>query len=124
MLNSKFSRRLGGILLLFILMFSTSMSLKAELGNDGVVIKFNKDYKLKRSSNVVTVSGLDSQGDAVSYDFTEFSADVLLSVYRNMDLQLIIKKMSDKYHLSKTESRRKVKMTLNTLASWSIIIRN
>jgi len=87
-------------------------------------IRFNPEYKLKSYSGIVTVYIFDDNGDKVEYTFEEFNADVLLLVYRKLDLIDIIGRMADKYDLSEKDSRRKMKMTINRLELWDIVIRN
>ena len=90
----------------------------------GSHIRFNPEYKIKSKSGTVTVYTITEKGDKVEYVFNKFHADVVLLVYRKLDLAQITEIMSKKYALSEKESRRNVKMTLNTLELWDIVIRN
>ena len=90
----------------------------------GSNIRFNPEYKLKSNSGTVTVYTFTEKGDKVEYVFNKFHADVVLLVYRRLDLAKITEIMSKKYDMSEKECRRNVKMTLNTLELWDIVIRN
>ena len=106
---------------LVIFTFYSSVS----LGNtDKGSIRFNPEYRLKSYSGNVTVYTVTDKGDKIEYTFSAFNADVLLLVYRRLDLVQITDRLARKYGLSKKVSRRHVKMTLNTLELWDIIIRN
>ncbi len=99
-----------------------SCDLLASSGGGGV--HFNPEFKLKSYSGKVTVYTVTEQGKKVEYTFNEFHADVLLLVYRRLDLNQIIERMAEKYSLTKKVSRRCVKMTINTLELWDIVIRS
>jgi hypothetical protein len=110
-------------LFLFFSVSTYAVSL-SRTGTDAERIKFNREYKLKRTSGVVTVYKLSDEGDPVEYTLDEFSSDVVLLVYKNLPLQAIINNLGKKYHLSGSDSRRHVKMSLNTLEQWNIVIRD
>ncbi len=114
-------RFLYNLLIITILVFS-SFDVLCNTGEGS--IQFNPEYKLKSYSGVVTVYTFTEGGDKVEYIFNEFHADVLLLVYRRLDLVQIIERMSKKYGLSEKDCRRNVKMTINTLELWDIVIRN
>ncbi len=108
------------LIIAFFAFFSTNT-----LGNTGEgSIQFNPEYKIKSYSGIVTVYTLTEEGDKVEYIFDEFHADVILLIYRKLDLIQIIERMSKKYSLSEKDCRRNVKMTINTLELWDIVIRN
>lgn len=110
--------------LLFFLVVLSFSSLHISGNTGGNPVRFNPDYKLKSNSGVVTVYAVTEKGDKVEYVFNEFHADVILLIYRKLDLIQISERMAKKYGLSKKDSRRNVKMTLNTLELWDIVIRN
>ena len=106
------------VLVLFV--FSASAEAMGENKNG---LRFNSEYKLKKSSITVTVFYINEDGEKVEYSFGDFNADVLLYVYRRIDQKRIISALADKYGISETESRRKVKIALNRMEVWSIIER-
>ena len=85
--------------------------------------RVKEEYKLSRlpdgTVNLYTRSGVEEKQE---YVFTNFNADVLLLIYRRIDTYDIIKSMTKKYHLSKAEARRWVKMTINELKQWNLIV--
>ena len=86
--------------------------------------RFNSEYKLKRIPNgTVTVYRIGESGKKVEYVFKNFNADVILSVYRKLNLKQITAVLARKYYLSETESRRDVKRTINVLENWGIVSR-
>jgi hypothetical protein len=116
-------RIISRFLLTFFILFSVSGVLQTLSGNDG--IKFNPEYKLKRiSGTTVSVYTVDQKGEKQEYLITDFNADVLLLVYRHIDIEQITNNLTRKYHLKETDCRRQVKMTLNTLEEWDIILRS
>jgi hypothetical protein len=105
---------------LFLIIFAVD-----GIGNTGKSgIQFNPAYKLKSHSGIVTVYTFDEKGEKIEYSFHEFNADVLLLLYRRLELNDIVNRMSDKYGMSQKESRRNVKMTINRLELWDIVIRD
>ncbi len=95
------------------------------LGTGNEVIIFNRDYKLKRiSGTTVSVYQTGESGKKVEYTFNNFNADLLLLVYRNMAIDQIATSLTKKYKLDRTECRRQLKVSLNTLEEWDIISRS
>jgi hypothetical protein len=108
------------ILVVFLLTVPTIYSHTAE----NQVIRFNSHCKLKRiAPNKVFIYQKSNDGSQQEYLFNDFNADVLLLIYRNVSLCQITLNLSKKYHLDKTECRRQLKMSLNTLEEWEIIER-
>lgn len=87
------------------------------------LVRFNKEYKIKRTSRIVTVYKLSDEGDRIEYALDEFSSDVVLLVYRRISEQAIVNSLAKQYHISKQHSRRNVKMSLNILEEWNIVLR-
>jgi hypothetical protein len=105
------------------MLFSVSGTLHSVSGSDG--IKFNHEFKLKRiSGTTVSVSTIDENGEKQEYLISDFNADVLLLIYRNLNIQQITGNLSKKYHLKEKDCRRHVKMAINTLEEWDIIFRS
>lgn len=88
-------------------------------------ISINKNYKIKRTSDgTVRLYSYNEQGETEEeFVFTKFHADVLLLLYRKVAMKNIVKSMSEKYSLSEIDARRAVKITLNELESYDLIIR-
>jgi hypothetical protein len=115
-------RTVSRFLITMLLLFSVSGVFQTVSGNDNVT--FNPDFKLKRvSGTTVAVYAIDQKGKTQEYLFDDFNADVLLLVYRRIDIEQITNNLTKKYHLRETDCRRQVKMTLNTLEEWAIILR-
>ena len=118
--------RIARNFLFFVFAFSlfvatTSVS---QAMSDGEAYRVKENYRIKRSSDgIVSLYSLNDNGEKEEYVFTEFNADVLLLVYRRIDLNNIVSSMSKKYYMSKTEARRSVKITLNELENWDLIVR-
>jgi hypothetical protein len=87
-------------------------------------IKFNSEYKLKRVGSAVSVYQFSHDGDKEEYVFNDFNADLLLLLYRHIDLRQITSDLTKKYHMGETDCRRQLKMALNTFEEWDIILRN
>lgn len=104
-----------------VLLTTTSAS-SLEPSASGLV-RFNKEYKIKRSSRIVTVYKLSDDGDRIEYALDEFGSDLVLLVYRRISEQAIINSLAKQYHISKQESRRNVKVSLNILEEWDIVLR-
>ena len=97
-------------------------TMHASVLNESVKIK--DDIKIKRTSDGnVSLFVQNPSGEKEEYHFTDFNADVILLLYRGVDLDLIIKNLAKKYFLSKTDTRRYVKMTINTLEQWNLVRR-
>ena len=97
-----------------VLVLISTLSGLAYDGNVGQV-NFNSEFNLKKTSSSVMVFYTNEHGQKVEYTFESFNADVLLYIYRHIDQQRIISMLADKYHMSETESRRRVKMAINTI---------
>jgi hypothetical protein len=120
--SSRDSRNLCRSILLLCILIIIPGVLQSVSGNDN--IKFNHEFKLKRiSGETVSVYTINEKGQKQEYFIKDFNADVLLLVYRNIDVDHITENLSRKYHLRKIDCRRQVKMALNTLAEWDIILR-
>ncbi len=110
-------------IVIFSLLLFFSVSYSFATGNE--IVKFNSDYKLKRvSGTTVSVYQMNKVGEKVEYTFNDFNADVLLLLYRNVEIDQIASNLTKKYHLDKTDCRRHLKRALNTLEEWDIIVRN
>jgi hypothetical protein len=121
--NSFTAGRIIGRFLILMMLLSVSGLLQTVSANDE--IKFNPEYKLKRISGTsVSVFSVDQKGEKQEYLFKDFNADVLLLVYRKIDMQQITDNLTKKYHMRETDCRRQVKMVLNTLEEWDIILRS
>jgi hypothetical protein len=108
-------------LLVFFSLFAFTTGLFAS-GDD--VVRVKDDYRIKRTPDgTVSLYTVNPKGEKEEYVFTEFNADVLLLVYRKVDINNIVSSMAKKYYLSKTEARRSVKMTINELESRDLIVR-
>ena len=118
----KITRNLLFVVFAFSLLVTTSMAGLAHSDDEAYRVKEN--YRIKRTSDgVVSLYSLNDNGEKEEYVFKEFNADVLLLVYRRIGMNSIVKSMSKKYYMSKTEARRSVKMTLNELENWDLIVR-
>ncbi|MBN1951572.1 MAG: hypothetical protein JW801_10235 [Bacteroidales bacterium] len=107
-------------LIIFLLSGTTVFAL-----SDGRTYKLKDSYKIKRTADgTVCLFSKDNPTEAETFVFTDFNADVLLLVYRRIDLESMISSLSKKYYLSRTDARRSVKMALNELESWSLITRH
>ncbi len=117
----------GGILLRFILIIYILFWLSniTCFGSENESIKFNTDYKLKRvTPNTVSVYQITREGEKQEFIFKDFNADLLLLVYRHIEIEQIAINLTKKYHLDKTNCRRQLKIALNTFEDWEIIHRN
>lgn len=103
-------------LILFTSTFCNALSEKS-------VVRVNADYKIKRSANGDVILYSQKQDQAKEeFVFTEFNADVILLIYRKLDTNYIINSLSQKYHMSKTEARRQVKMTIYELENCDLVV--
>lgn len=94
----------------------------ASTENEPVTI--SNDIKIKRASgDTVCLIAHNDSGEFEEFFFTDFNADVVLMIYRKVDMEMLIKNLSKKYYLSKTDARRYVKMTINTLEQWGLVKR-
>jgi hypothetical protein len=90
------------------------------MGNEA--IKFNTEYKLKRvTPNTVSVYQTNQEGQKQEFLFKDFNADLLLLVYRRIEMEQIALSLTKKYHMDKAECRRQLKISLNTLEEWDIV---
>ena len=118
--SGKYFRNLTNFLIVFLL-FTMNCTLFAT-GND--IVRVNEDYRIKRTSDgTVSLYTVNPDGEREEYVFTEFNADVLLLIYRHVDISNIVNNMRKKYYLSKTEARRSVKKTINELEVWDLVVR-
>jgi hypothetical protein len=89
------------------------------------VIRLNPDCKVKRLSNgSVIISAKNMEGVEEKHEFTDFTADLLMAVYRKQKTEYILSSFSKKYYLSRDECRREIKHALNVLAEWNIVERD
>ena len=124
MISLKQRRGVISVAILFTLLFIIPLSIQASGLSGKGSIQFNPEYKLRSYSGFVKVYTITEKGDRVEYTFKDFNADVLLLVYRKLDMMQITERMAKKYNLSKKASRRNVKRTINTLELWDIVIRS
>lgn len=114
----------SGLFILLVLLF---VFLSADIAYSKSKIEtyqFNTEYKIKRIPNgTVSVYTLNDNGDKEEYLFQDFNADVVLSIYRKLNLEQITSVLARKYYLSETESRRDIKRTINVLEKWGIVSR-
>jgi hypothetical protein len=115
-------RSISRIILILGMLFSLSGLAQTVSASDAV--KFNPDFKLKRVSGTTVAVYTIHDGNKHEYVFADFNADVLLLLYRKVGIDLITDNLTKKYHLSEIDCRRQVKMALNTLAEWEIILRS
>ncbi len=109
-------------LLVLGLLLIPGISMNANFENE--TVKINKNIKIKRSSgDTVSLIAYSNFGEKEEFVFTDFNADVVLLLYRRVELNMIIKNLSKKYFLTKTDTRRYMKMTINTLEQWNLISR-
>jgi len=109
------------LLLLVISMVSFSLSASSF---DNTVVKLNPDYKLKRMNNGTVVMSALRNGEAISHEFSELYADLLLGAYRKQRLGYIMENLTKKYYFSDEECRREIKHALNVLSDWDIVLRD
>jgi hypothetical protein len=89
------------------------------------IIKLNPDCKLKRmSSGEVIVFAMNSEGQEIRHEFTDFYADLLMAAHRKQRMEFILDTFSRKYYLSEDDCRRELKHALNVLAEWNIVLRD
>ncbi len=110
------------VFLVFLLVGLSTIGLQAEV-EDEQTLEFNSEYALRKSSNTVKVYYTNERGEKIEYSFDSFNADVVLYVYRHIEQDRMVDLLSSKYRLSKTEARRKVKMAINTMEVWNIVLR-
>ncbi len=110
------------LLIVLVLIIASVQTMHASVLNESVKIK--DDIKIKRTSDGnVSLFVQNPSGPKEEYRFTDFNADVILLLYRGVDLDMIIKNLAKKYFLTKTDTRRYVKMTINTLEQWNLVSR-
>lgn len=87
--------------------------------------RVKEEFRIKRTSDgTVSLYNEAAEGDRKEFTFTKFNADVLLLIYRRIDTANIIKSMAKKYTMSKTDARRAVKVAINELKQWDLIVMN
>ncbi len=107
------------VLFLFIFAFipSTAYSNYSE-----EVVKFKPEYRIKRvPDGTVTIYTFGDDGKKEEYIFKDFNADVVLSIYRRLELNQITLNLAKKYFMSEDESRRGIKRVLNALDQWGMM---
>jgi hypothetical protein len=111
-------------LLLFLLVFSLSAFTGNSYGSTfNISIKLNPECKIKRMSNgSVIVSAKNEEGVEVKHQFTDFCADLLMSVYRKQSTAIFLDSVAKKYYLSQDDCRRELKHAVNVLSEWNIIL--
>jgi TnpA family transposase len=117
----------AGSLLVFVLMLSLFSFSGDSPGASSLddVIRLNPDCKVKRLSNgSVIISAKNMEGVEEKHEFTDFTADLLMAVYRKQKTEFILNSFSKKYYLSRDECRREIKHALNVLAEWNIVERD
>ncbi len=109
---------------LLALTFLVGNGLSVNAGSEDITYRINNDIKIKRvSGGTVCLYTYTDSGKKEEFVFNDFNADVILLLYRRIDMTMIIKNLSRKYFLSKTDTRRIVKMTINTLEQWDLVTR-
>ena len=124
MFQKRNQSRKSPVLFIGLLLAGVMLSAYSGKGDNGDNLRFNHQYKLKKDHDAVIITTVDKKGEVITYDFSDFSADVLYAVYRDQEPRKIISKLAKKYELTETESRRKIKQVLNTLEVWDIVIRS
>ena len=119
--SSNPSKSTSHYLILAALLFSTDQLSFA--GNESEFVRIKDNVKIHTSAGRVSLLALDNKGEKVEYSFTDFHADAVLLLYRRVDWDIMIKNLSKKYYLSKTDTRRNLKMTINTLEQWDLVSR-
>ncbi len=68
---------------------------------------------------------INNPGKAISSGFGgevfHFNADVVLLIYRRINVDQISSSLAKKYYLSKDDSRRGVKRVINVLEQWGMV---
>jgi hypothetical protein len=99
-----------------------SVSATTHIGDQKITIA--DDIRFKRiSDGSVVLTAVNESGQTQEYVFDEFQADVITMLYRKMDPEIMISNLSKKYVLSKTDTRRNLKMTINTLEEFKLVKR-
>lgn len=126
-MNILISEKPASSLIRFLIIFSLLLLPGALTiaNSENESVKINDNIKIKRNSadKVSLIVYYDSK-KAEEFFFTDFNADVVLLLYRRVEMDIIIKNLSKKYFISKTDARRYVKMTINTLEQWNLVSRN
>ncbi len=122
-LNAEKSTNIS-IRFLLILGFLLLSGILTNANFENETVKISDDIKIKRTSgDKVYLITYNDSGEKEEFVFTDFNADVVLLLYRKVEFNMIIKNLSKKYFLTKTDTRRYVKMTINTLEQWNLISR-
>ncbi len=124
-LTSAFSRFL---IIMSVLLFSGQLMMANGLSriyDDSQVLKINPNYKIKRLSTGIVIATTNlGNGQTVTHEFHDISAEVLLAAIRRQPVRLIIPVIARKYYIDLDESRREVKHAINVLTEWDILVDN
>ena len=86
------------------------------------LVRLKPEYKIKRVPSVgVTLYTSNEEAEKEEYIFKDFNADVVLLIYRRINVDQISSSLAKKYYLSEDDSRRGVKRVINVLEQWGMV---
>ena len=123
MKDPKTNRTINPVLqVLMVVVFLFLAPLSAYPDDTDSFVRLKPEYKIKRVPNVgVTIYTLNEEAEKEEYIFKDFNADVVLLIYRRINVDQISSSLAKKYYLSKDDSRRGVKRVINVLEQWGMV---